>query len=71
MSKYDVTINDWERLIEKAQKRLENSKKCFEYFGDDDSKRWIEEDTKKLNELENKFRIVKQRIAKKLKGAEN
>jgi hypothetical protein len=36
--------------IAKAKKRLADSKKCFELYGDNED--WITEDEKKLTELE-------------------
>jgi len=49
-SKREITIMLWDEQIEKAKKRLADSKKCFELFGD--NKDWIVEDEKKLAELE-------------------
>ncbi|MBR1750876.1 MAG: hypothetical protein IJ740_08360 [Ruminococcus sp.] len=51
-TKREVTIHLWDEQISKAKKRLAYSKKCYELFGDTDSKMWIEEDEKKLAELE-------------------
>ena len=49
-SKREITIMLWDEQIEKAKKRLADSKKCFELFGDNED--WIAEDEKKLAELE-------------------
>ena len=49
-SKREITIMLWDEQIEKAKKRLADSKKCFELFGDNED--WIAEDEKNLAELE-------------------
>ena len=51
-TKREITIMQWDEQLEKAKKKLEESKKCFELYGDEDSKRWIEEDEKKVAEIE-------------------
>ena len=51
-TKREITIMQWDEQLEKAKKRLEDSKKCFELYGDEDSKQWIEEDEKKVAEIE-------------------
>ena len=35
-SKREITIMLWDEQIEKAKKRLADSKKCFELFGDNE-----------------------------------
>lgn len=52
------TLIQWNEILEKAKKRLVNSKKCYELFGDDDSKRWIAEDEKAVNDIEEKIKKV-------------
>ena len=49
-TKREITIMLWDEQIAKAKKRLEDSKKCFELYGDNEE--WIAEDEKKLAELE-------------------
>ena len=49
-AKREITIALWDEQIAKAKKRLANSKKCFELYGDNED--WITEDKKKLAELE-------------------
>lgn len=49
-TKREITIMLWDEQIAKAKKRLEDSKKCFELYGDNED--WIAEDKKKLAELE-------------------
>ena len=51
-TKRKITIMQWNEQLEKAKKKLEDSKKCFELYGDEDSKQWIEEDEKKVAEIE-------------------
>lgn len=49
-TKREITIMQWDEQIAKAKKRLADSKKCFELYGD--NKDWIAEDERKLAELE-------------------
>lgn len=57
-SSRENTLSKWNEILEKAKKRLANSKKCYELFGDDDSKKWIEEDEKAINDIEEKIKKV-------------
>lgn len=50
-TKREITIMLWDEQIRKAEKRLADSKRCYEVFGDADSKAMIEEDEKYLEEL--------------------
>ena len=51
LSRRESAISQWDSRIEKAMKRLEGSKKCLLLFGDEDSKRYVEEDTSALQRL--------------------
>lgn len=42
----------WHETLEKAKKKLANSKKCYELFGDEVSKQWVEEDEKSVKAIE-------------------
>lgn len=55
-TKKEQTMFEWNKILEKAKKRLANSKKCYELFGDEDSKRWIAEDEKSIKEIEGKIK---------------
>ena len=57
-SKREITLMQWNEQLEKAKKRLEESKKCYELYGDEDSKRWIAEDEKKVADIEKKIKEV-------------
>ena len=35
-SKREITLMQWNEQLEKAKKKLEESKKCYELFGDED-----------------------------------
>ena len=48
----------WNEQLEKAKKKLEESKKCYEWFGDEDSKQWVEDDQKKVNKIEQQIKEV-------------
>lgn len=50
-TKREITLMEWNEQLRKAEKRLSDSKKCFELYGDDDSKQWIAEDEEKVNEI--------------------
>lgn len=47
-SKREITLMQWNEKLEKAKKSLEESKKCYELYGDDDSMQWIKEDEEKV-----------------------
>lgn len=42
----------WNEQLEKAKKRLLESEKCYELYGDEDSLSWIDEDKQKVKEIE-------------------
>lgn len=50
-TKREITLLEWNEVLAKAEKSLAESKKCYELYGDDDSKQWIEEDTAKVNHI--------------------
>jgi len=49
-SKREITLFQWNEQLEKAKKRLADSKKCQELFGDHEQ--WIKEDENKIREIE-------------------
>ena len=53
-TKREITIMLGDEQIAKAKKRLADSKKCFELYGDNED--WITEDEKNLAELEHRKR---------------
>lgn len=54
MTKREQVIKEWERQIAKAEKRLADSTKCYELFGDEDYyNEWVVADMKKVEELKN------------------
>lgn len=57
-SKREITLMQWNEELEKAKKRLEDSKECYRRFGDEDSKQWIAEDEQKVAEIEQKIKNV-------------
>lgn len=57
-SKREITLMQWNEQLEKAKKELEESKKCYELFGDEDSKQWVEDDQKKVNKIEQQIKEV-------------
>lgn len=57
-TKRQITLMEWNEQLEKAKKRLENSKECYRRFGDEDSKQWITENEQKVAEIEQKIENV-------------
>lgn len=57
-TKREITLMQWNEQLEKAKKSLEESKKCYELYGDDDSKHWIAEDQEKVNKIEQQIKEV-------------
>ena len=57
-TKREITMMEWNEVLAKAEKKLADSKKCYELYGDDDSKRWIEEDEKKVDEIKQQIKEV-------------
>lgn len=57
-TKREITLMEWDGQLNKAEKRLEDSKECYRRFNDDDSKRWVEEDQIKVNEIKRQIKEV-------------
>lgn len=54
MTKREQVIKEWERQIAKAEKKLAESTKCYELFGDEDFyNEWVVADRKRVEELKN------------------
>ena len=54
MSRRESVIKEWERQIAKAEKRLADSTKCYELFGDEDYyNEWVVADMKRVEQLKN------------------
>ena len=54
MTKREQVIKEWERQIAKAEKKLAESTKCYEMFGDEDFyNEWVVADRKRVEELKN------------------
>lgn len=50
-TKREITLMQWNEQLRKAEKRLSDSKKCFELFGGSDDKQRVAEDEEKVNEI--------------------
>lgn len=50
-TKREITLMQWNEQLRKAEKRLSDSKKCFELFGGSDDKQRIAEDEEKVSEI--------------------
>lgn len=57
-TKREITLMQWNEQLEKAKKRLEDSKECYRRFGDEDSKQWIAEDEQKVAKIEQQIKEV-------------
>lgn len=57
-TKREITLMQWNEQLEKAKRKLEESKECYRLFGDEDSKMWISEDEKNVAEIEQKIKEV-------------
>ena len=60
-TKREITLMEWNEVLAKAEKRLEDSKECFRRFGDredDESKQWIEEDQAKVDKIKQSIKEV-------------
>ena len=57
-TKREITLFEWGEVLAKAEKRLADSKKCYELFGDEDSRKWVEEDTAKVNKIKQQIKEV-------------
>lgn len=56
--KREITLFEWNEVLTKAEKSLAESKKCYELYGDEDSKQWVEEDTAKVNHIKQQIKEV-------------
>ena len=50
-NRFDNTMREWDELLAKFEKRLADSEECFRRFGDEDSRKWVEEDRAKVAEI--------------------
>ena len=57
-TKREITLLEWNEVLAKAEKHLAESTKCYELYGDDDSKQWVEEDTAKVNHIKQQIKEV-------------
>ena len=57
-TKREITMMEWNEVLAKAEKKLSDSKKCYELYGDDDSKAWIAEDEEKVNKIKKQIEEV-------------
>lgn len=57
-TKREITLMQWNEKLQKAMKRLEDSKKCYELYKDEDSKQWIAEDEQKVAKIEKQIKEV-------------
>lgn len=58
-TKREITLFEWGEVLAKAEKRLADSKKCYELYGDEDTAKVnkIKQQIKKVTEFMNKYDI--------------
>jgi hypothetical protein len=61
-TKREITLMQWDEKLEKAQKRLKDSKKCHELYGDNED--WIAEDEAKVKEIKKHIKEVTEYMDK-------
>lgn len=57
-TKREITLYQWNEQLQKAEKRLADSKECFRRFGDNED--WIAEDQRKVDEIKQQIKEVTQ-----------
>ena len=55
-TKREVTLMQWNEQLEKAEKRLQESKECHELFGDNED--WVKQDQAKVDEIKKHIQEV-------------
>lgn len=55
-TKREITLFQWNEQLEKAEKRLADSKECFRRFGDNED--WVVEDQRKVDEIKQQIKEV-------------
>lgn len=50
-TKREITMMEWNEVLKKAEKKLADSKKCYELYGDEDSKAWIAQDEEEVKKI--------------------
>ena len=57
-SKREITLMLWDEQLQKAKKRLADSTECYNRFKDKESKQWMEEDKKALDNIQQEIQEV-------------
>lgn len=57
-TKREITMMEWNEVLAKAEKKLSDSKKCYELYGDEDRKQWIAEDEAAVNKVKKQIEEV-------------
>jgi len=55
-NRFDNTMLEWKEMLAKAEKRLADSTKCQELFGDHEE--WVKEDQEKVNRIREQMKTV-------------
>lgn len=62
-NKYENTMYEWYEKLAKAEKRLQDSVKCNEAYGDNED--WIKEDTEAVEKIKSDIEEVKAVLARR------
>ena len=62
VSKYESTMKEWNRILEKAEKKLQESETFFELPGNEWYKEWVEKDRAEVERIKKNIEIVEQRM---------
>lgn len=55
-TKREIALLQWNEQLQKAEKRLQDSQKVFELFGDNEE--WVKEDQRKVDEIKKQIKEV-------------
>lgn len=50
-TKREITLREWDEQLDKAMKKLDESKQCYQKFRDPSHLDWMREDAEKLIEI--------------------
>ena len=62
-NKYENTMYEWYEILAKAEKRLQDSIKCNDAYGDNED--WIKEDTENVESIKRSIEQVKAKMAER------
>lgn len=57
-TKREITLMEWGEVLAKAEKRLADSQKCLDLFGEESDRMHVEEDEQKVAEIKHQIEEV-------------